>query len=1125
MDSITIPVALYVADKLVAQFIKEEGYSRIKKNFFPKKTYILRLRDILLESINEFESQNQVPDEADKIPFYVSQVCFVKLSTYILFDESSNPISKEVFVEDDRIKIPSEKEVADFYKLFIDKINSDRTLRKLRIEEGYKEKIFEVERVLKQIPSQLTNIQDSLGRIEERLEQNHNVLLQQQFLDDLQFPKDQLNSKNPNLALSFLEGFKTKNWARIDDTLKHKVLVNIGLCKIDINRPDEAAALLIEALQYNSNDSNANGYAAIGYCLIKNKEKAQFFADKSLEKNPLGVNAWVAKIETTELDNNIEEIIQTVPSELLTNSTIAFSLHKFSRKQDNLVEAEKWMQIAFENDLKRDPDILASYGSILLERITDPFSLVTQQISFDSRSLAVKGVALLTEAIDKIDDKDIKKYRWRWWVNRAIGKKVIGDFNGALLDIQTAFSFNTEDFNTIRHLAIALRENKQYPKSLEIFKKLKEKRPDDPIIELAIAEGEIQVNKLGEALDRLESLVERDLKQEIKDQATSLLIKVKTDLGETKAAEEKARNILAERVNYVEGHFDLVFVLEKKRRFEDAKEIVLKSYELVTEDAEQATLAELADLLFKYEQFEKAAKIYSKIVDTSVYTPLSEKLIHSYLGSGEKVKALEIAEKLKQKYGLLPSIVKIESFIYESIGDVDTAIRICEDFLYANEDHQEILVRLVNLYFRKDDKEKVKHYLSFLRDYSRFPYQLRFRLSYLYTWIGNVNQGLEVSYATWRDHHSEGKVHLAFIQSAQHLPIDMKLLMNLPFIEIDTTAIILNENRQPHAFTILIADKLYEDRGEISPDSDLAKLLLGKKLGDRIILDKDMGVSETYEVAAILHKYAHAQRESFELLASKFIDTEGFTVLNLKKSEGEPTFDDYFKPVKELIDRGHEQKDDILKIYKSGILPIGTLSSFSNENPIKIWGGLLNEEMGILTGAQIPNEYPTSVGLLAQGSKVLVDIVSILTLSELKLLEKVKEKLSEINVAISTVELIREEILKLKRRDSVGYLTVYKRDGQYYKHEVTKDAIEKNLDYLNQLFVWIQSNCNILPCEKALTINSFEKERNDKLFGQSFYETVLIAQDKGMILLSDDGVFRTYANQEYKINGLSSKRI
>ncbi len=87
MDSITIPVALYVADKLVAQFIKEEGYSRIKKNFFPKKTYILRLRDILLESINEFESQNQVPDEADKIPFYVSQVCFVKLSTYILFDE------------------------------------------------------------------------------------------------------------------------------------------------------------------------------------------------------------------------------------------------------------------------------------------------------------------------------------------------------------------------------------------------------------------------------------------------------------------------------------------------------------------------------------------------------------------------------------------------------------------------------------------------------------------------------------------------------------------------------------------------------------------------------------------------------------------------------------------------------------------------------------------------------------------------------------------------------------------------------------------------------------------------------------------------------------------------------
>ena len=48
-------VITYVALKFTDQFIKDEGYGRLKRFFFPAKKYKHRLTEVIYDTIKEFE--------------------------------------------------------------------------------------------------------------------------------------------------------------------------------------------------------------------------------------------------------------------------------------------------------------------------------------------------------------------------------------------------------------------------------------------------------------------------------------------------------------------------------------------------------------------------------------------------------------------------------------------------------------------------------------------------------------------------------------------------------------------------------------------------------------------------------------------------------------------------------------------------------------------------------------------------------------------------------------------------------------------------------------------------------------------------------------------------------------
>ncbi|WP_211223031.1 AVAST type 2 anti-phage system protein Avs2 [Leucothrix mucor] len=154
-------VTYYVAIKLLDQFISQEGYGWFRKMFFPKQRYVDRLYQLIEETATEFEVE--YPIESDKAPFYHSQPLFDVLNEYILFKEL--PDKTELlnkFSDYPSILPPTQKQLECFYATLTLKINKCKTLKRLHIEEAYKEKIFDISDELIQVKLLLRSIDEKL---------------------------------------------------------------------------------------------------------------------------------------------------------------------------------------------------------------------------------------------------------------------------------------------------------------------------------------------------------------------------------------------------------------------------------------------------------------------------------------------------------------------------------------------------------------------------------------------------------------------------------------------------------------------------------------------------------------------------------------------------------------------------------------------------------------------------------------------------------------------------------------------------------------------------------------------------------------------------------------------------
>lgn len=155
-------VVAYVSDKILEHFIQEVWYRRIWYSIFPPKKYRVRLIEVIMKTIQEYEEKFPYNPADGHYPFYQSEICFNFLCNFILYKKGSIEEIRGEFKKFPKIRIPTNDELLHFYSFFKDQVDRDMVLKELFVEENYKAEIFAVSQGLLHVSEKIESIHDIL---------------------------------------------------------------------------------------------------------------------------------------------------------------------------------------------------------------------------------------------------------------------------------------------------------------------------------------------------------------------------------------------------------------------------------------------------------------------------------------------------------------------------------------------------------------------------------------------------------------------------------------------------------------------------------------------------------------------------------------------------------------------------------------------------------------------------------------------------------------------------------------------------------------------------------------------------------------------------------------------------
>ncbi len=158
--------------------------------------------------------------------------------------------------------------------------------------------------------------------------------------------REMLIKNNPESALAELEKIKKEAWSTVSDNIKFRIITNIAVADIEMQKIEEGAKLFIEALQYNKEDEKALTNTAYGYVLLNQKKKSLPYIKKAIAKNPANFRSYSVLVQASDQNQSLKNIINLVPEEYRNEPEVSYAFAMYAKDGDNLEDAAKWLEIA-----------------------------------------------------------------------------------------------------------------------------------------------------------------------------------------------------------------------------------------------------------------------------------------------------------------------------------------------------------------------------------------------------------------------------------------------------------------------------------------------------------------------------------------------------------------------------------------------------------------------------------------------------------------------------------------------------------------------------------------------------------------------------------------------------------
>jgi len=145
---------------------------------------------------------------------------------------------------------------------------------------------------------------------------------------------------------------------------------------------------------------------------------------------------------------------------------------------------------------------------------------------------------------------------------------------------------------------------------------------------------------------------------------------------------------------------------------------------------------------------------------------------------------------------------------------------------------------------------------------------------------------------------------------------------------------------------------------------------------------------------------------------------------------------------------------------------------------------------------------------------LVVDLFTLLNISKAGIKDLLVSNYGKLGIVQSLLDDLGEFLTEQKGQKSKGTMIMGKKDGQYFKQEVTEESVSEQVKEISDLLKWIDKNCLIIPHPKTLEIDSKIKSDFQTMLGKSFFDSIMASCNDGHILFSDDLILRRIAESD-----------
>jgi cellulose synthase operon protein C len=870
---------------------------------------------------------------------------------------------------------------------------------------------------------------------------------------------------------------------------------------------DEPKGIAAFRAAYAADPGWAGAKAALANAelLEGNKERAFELAKEALAAEPAAHHAAAPLIEGAPANLTISEIEDLLPKSVQERFDVSILLANRARASGDQITRKRFVDRAVKA-APNDWRVLGAQAEVLLEPIFALEGLaLTHAVPADRVADLERAISLLQQAWSKLLDRESSR------VGVSVGANLLSALEAAGREQESE-----------QLLAQALKIAPTYQPFLRRYAQQMVAAHDWQAAAEALDAIPPESIEPPDRLFKLQALIHTGKSEAALTQAKALEEEFGTGRGAELAAGVQIEAAVAA------GHADTMLapILERW-----PKSIVLRSMAhncLAEGDARRTQLLDqitelakaindpgdrmhAAEALFTAKQYSRAADMYGGLYAPDADSMPLLRALQSLLLAERRREARELFDSLSENLKTNPKYVDIGVSIYEYSGLLKDARAITER-AFATDDTLRRRIHWLSLLERLGDSAAIIAWLNTVReDCAGVPRDL-IRLALAIDRHLGDPKCFPIAYRALRAGYSDPQVHFGYMVGLFFMGSTARQGINAPTEVGPNTAVVLWQKDGPRKLARVLetAPDPHRERGEIAPNEDLAPRLLGRKVGDEVEV-ASAGVEPTiFVIKEIRNKYVHAHFRSLEDFEKLFPGHQALGSFNLDESK---SGEERFKPLLESVKRRGEFALRLSEAYRQGQLPLMLMSKLAGVSPCDVWESIVRmRDLKLIVSVGPVEEFAAATADLERGpSRVVVDPITLYGLCQTGIAPLVRRCFDDMAVVQTTIDLFGRLLDERRsergtRRGTLGW------DGERYRMaEVDDAAIEQQIEAAERALEFAKS-LTLVPAEPTAGLQAEARQ----LFAEndpSFLDTIYAAQGGGLLLLSDELLFRRLSQE------------